>query len=504
MIRNYLVRDSSEGLVWLLGDLMDHGIEVPSRNGLTRELPFIGITLNEPWNRELLVPGRKHNLAAQIAETMWVLAGRNDVEWLSNYLPRAADYSDDGQVWRGAYGPRIRGWRGVDQLRHVVELLRSNKDDRRAIINIYDPEIDTKPGKDIPCNNWLHFLVRGGKLNLHVSIRSNDVMWGWSGINAFEWSVLQEIVARLVDVEIGQLHFSVSSMHLYEQHWEKAAKIASRGTAFEPTHPSPWFSPEKDDLTYFEGLIQAWFQQEERIRTGSWSIGEIERFPEPMMRSWLWILVWWWTGNTSPLERLEGTRLTASARLALQPPPYRGSVGGETVATADEIRLKEGIKTPATFLLYVNKLHAEKHAAYGDSWKKRGEQVSILANIARKIDRLGGTETADETSADTAIDLLVYLAKYRWWMAEEVGFAVPIQVPRSGVALGVARDEVVSVGQLLEELSQVPATKLTNGDIVLDLKVHFEELHQGRRGEIKYMLPLAFELAQRLWSDASA
>lgn len=71
------------------------------------------------------------------------------------------------------------------------------------------------------------------------------------------------------------------------------------------------------------------------------------------------------------------------------------------------------------FVTYVARLHAEKHAVYGDSWKRRGEQVGILANIARKIDRLG-VAGAGDTSADTAIDLLVYATMYRLWLTNEL------------------------------------------------------------------------------------
>ena len=71
------------------------------------------------------------------------------------------------------------------------------------------------------------------------------------------------------------------------------------------------------------------------------------------------------------------------------------------------------------FVEFVAQLHREKHAAYGDSWKKRGEMLGIMANIARKMDRLGVAGGGD-TAADTAIDLLVYLIKYRLWIAENM------------------------------------------------------------------------------------
>ena len=85
------------------------GDELGSRKGerVTERL-HQQITLTEPWDRYPRLPLRKASLPAQIAETMWVLAGRNDVEWLSYYLPRAAEFSDDGKTWRGGYGPRLR------------------------------------------------------------------------------------------------------------------------------------------------------------------------------------------------------------------------------------------------------------------------------------------------------------------------------------------------------------------------------------------------------------
>jgi hypothetical protein len=57
-------------------------------------------------------------------------------------------------------------------------------------------------------------------------------------------------------------------------------------------------------------------------------------------------------------------------------------------------------------------MHREKDAAYRDAWKKRGEVLSILANIARKVDRLeyvlgGALATRDESLLDTTVDLFV-------------------------------------------------------------------------------------------------
>src|SRR4051812_11719639 len=151
MNRNYHFHNITQALPRLFRGLGTAPI-VGSRAGKTRELTHVGITLTNPLAREVLVPGRRCNIAAQIAETAWMLAGRNDIDWLSHYLPRARDFSDDGKTWRSGYGPRLRDFHGVDQLAEIVALLRADPETRRAVAVLWDPPTDSQPGKDNACN----------------------------------------------------------------------------------------------------------------------------------------------------------------------------------------------------------------------------------------------------------------------------------------------------------------------------------------------------------------
>ncbi|WP_241825314.1 nucleoside triphosphate pyrophosphohydrolase family protein [Micromonospora sp. CB01531] len=77
-----------------------------------------------------------------------------------------------------------------------------------------------------------------------------------------------------------------------------------------------------------------------------------------------------------------------------------------------------------TFKAVVAGLHRRKDASYGNSWKRRGELISIMANIARKVDRLKIVavtleSTADENALDTAVDLYVYALKYLTFLADK-------------------------------------------------------------------------------------
>jgi hypothetical protein len=82
--------------------------------------------------------------------------------------------------------------------------------------------------------------------------------------------------------------------------------------------------------------------------------------------------------------------------------------------------------TPAVgeFKAAVRRLHRDQGPAYCDAWKRRGEVMSIMANIARKVDRLeyvaaGAPATPDESLLDTAVDLFVYSLKYQTFLADQ-------------------------------------------------------------------------------------
>ena len=403
MFENYVADTAETILPVLCKDLLSAPVR-SSRNWKMRELMNVRIRLVNPLDREILLSSRRASYPAQIAETMWILAGRNDVEWLSNYLPRAADFSDDGVTWRGGYGPRIRNWGGVDQLAHVVNLLRRDPDTRRAVIAIYDPAIDStlEGAKDVPCNDFLQFLLRDGRLHLTVFTRSNDVIWGWSGINQFEWSYLLELVAGLLDVSPGDLIFNITSLHLYAHHYDRARKIAEDSRPTESlTSPGSGRYP---DLEAFDRDLGAWFTAEELIRRGEpRALEAASEIRNPRLRLWLKVLADWW-GVSKLGEAFLDTRYKRA--LGLSPGRPKLPVVSEVTRSSTE------------FTQYVSDLHEEKHNVYGDSWKRRGEFLGILANVARKVDRLGEAGAGD-TSADTAVDLLVYLVKYGRWLRGE-------------------------------------------------------------------------------------
>ncbi len=212
-------------------DIAEKGANVEGKfntGKFTKELHPVMVELTNPLARTLIYPKRGNNPFQSLAETMWVMAGRNDVEWLSQFLPRAVDFSDNGKVWRAGYGPRIRKWDNkYDQLKYVVETLTNDRASRQAIVSIWDPasEITVGKSKDYPCCNWVHFMIRDNKLDCTLTMRSNDAIWGWSSINVYEWTVIQEVLASCLGVEVGSYYHLSDSLHVYEHHYDKMKEL---------------------------------------------------------------------------------------------------------------------------------------------------------------------------------------------------------------------------------------------------------------------------------------
>lgn len=409
----YTYRTVSDALPSLIAAL-DKGDETNSRNGRVKELLNVQVKLTNPVRREILCSGRKANVFAQIAETCWVLAGKNDVEWLSAYLPRARDYSDDGITWRAGYGPRIRDFNGVDQLARVVDMLKKDPLTRQAVIQIWDvADGNMESLKDRACNTQLQFQNRLGKLHLTVTVRSNDLFWGWSGINAFEWSTLLEIVASLTNVQVGTLTFNIANLHLYEIHWVKARQV-SHSSPFVTADVPFNMSGEITTVSDLDKMLDEWFVWENDCRNGTVSPEKLSYWNDPLFRSWAAAIAYYWTRDEAWLADLKGTALAVAIALtpaSVLPEPVQKhleAVPPLTPATAIDEHVR-------AFYEFVTDMHAVKHSSYGNSWKKRGEKLSILANIARKVDRIGVNDKFD-SAADTWIDLLVYLVKYNHWL----------------------------------------------------------------------------------------
>jgi thymidylate synthase len=202
-----------------------YGRPVSPRGLATWEVLGFHAELTDPRRRLIDVPGRNINPAFAVAEALWILSGSDD-PWIYEYNRALRRYADDG-ILQGAYGPRIRRWRGViDQLDHVRRLLIRDPDSRQAVIQLFDPERDTRGYRDVPCTLGYRFFVRDRRLQMHTTMRSQDL---WLGLpyDIFTTTLLQELLAGWLGVEVGAYHHHVDSLHLYEANRSEAMSLPS-------------------------------------------------------------------------------------------------------------------------------------------------------------------------------------------------------------------------------------------------------------------------------------
>lgn len=210
------VRNVNHALPLALALLRDTGISVAPRGLLTVELPSpFATTYSHPTEMVLYDAARDANPWFHLFESLWILHGRDDVQFLQWFLPRMVDFSDDGIKFHAPYGYRMRHAFGCDQIEFCIKALSEDHDTRQAVISIWNPNLDWKKTKDRPCNDLIMFKIRNNRLRMTVCNRSNDAILGAYGTNVVQFSTLLKYVAGYVGVEIGAYTQVSDSFHVY-------------------------------------------------------------------------------------------------------------------------------------------------------------------------------------------------------------------------------------------------------------------------------------------------
>lgn len=209
----------------------------------------VTLILSNPRARLLSCQKRNTNYGFAVGEFLWYWQGKQDLETMLYYNKRMNAYSDDGKNLNSAYGFRLKDMTvGYDispapgarrlpltQWEVAKRTLLSDSDSRRAVLSINEPADEVKAvtvgSKDVPCTLSLQFFVRNNRLDLHVHMRSNDVMWGLT-YDLFSFTLFQECMMlelrkeeKFKDLQLGKYYHTAGSLHLYEPHFEQALEI---------------------------------------------------------------------------------------------------------------------------------------------------------------------------------------------------------------------------------------------------------------------------------------
>lgn len=291
-MHSIFVRNVHQALPEACHQLGVHGYQRMSRNGAVRVFPMPVTTLYQrPTERVLFWEERDANPFFHFMESLWMLAGRDDVAFVEHYASNMGNFSDDGKTFNGAYGFRWRQRFGFDQLQLIAANLARNPDCRRQVLAMWDGFRDlTVESKDIPCNTHAYFQ-RGpeGELHMMVCNRSNDLVWGAYGANAVHFSVLQEVMAYMVGCPVGSYWQTSMNTHVYDRHFELCSGLADKAAMPPGTRTCPYSDGKVEPHPVIQINPSQWFRDLDNFMNGgtlSFRDPFFESVAAPMRQAW--------------------------------------------------------------------------------------------------------------------------------------------------------------------------------------------------------------------------
>lgn len=146
----------------------------------------------------------------------------------------ASKYGELGNI----YGSQWRNWKTstgetIDQLKDVIEMIKTTPDSRRLIVSAWNPE-DVPSMALPPCHTMFQFYVADGKLSCQLYQRSADVFLGVP-FNIASYALLTHLIAHETGLEVGDFVHTLGDAHLYSNHFEQMKTQLARDIKDFPT-----------------------------------------------------------------------------------------------------------------------------------------------------------------------------------------------------------------------------------------------------------------------------
>ena len=200
-----------------------------------------------------LLTTKKLHLKSIIYELLWFLAGDTNIKYLTDHGVHIWDeWADERGELGPVYGRQWRSWpaqdgRTIDQIAHVIDMIKRNPDSRRLIVTAWNPADVDKMALP-PCHCLFQFYVDDGKLSCQLYQRSADLFLGVP-FNIASYALLTMMLAQVSGLEPGDFVHTFGDAHLYLNHIEQAQEQLSR----EP-YPLPTMriNPAVKDIFSFD------------------------------------------------------------------------------------------------------------------------------------------------------------------------------------------------------------------------------------------------------------
>jgi thymidylate synthase len=189
----------------------------------TKALFNVGFTIENPMDNHIDCKQRDWKQSYAEAEWQWYLSGDRNIKKLGELYGKVPEIwkrmADNAGNVNSNYGWQ---WKRNEQLDYVVDILKHNPKTRQAAISIYDgKEIkNAHYNNDTPCTYAVQFTIVDNKLNMCVTMRSNDLWYGFCN-DQYCFSRLQLMIADRLEIRLGTYFHFAHNLHLYNNIIEK-------------------------------------------------------------------------------------------------------------------------------------------------------------------------------------------------------------------------------------------------------------------------------------------
>jgi thymidylate synthase len=204
---------------WSANEAFEYFYKTISREGRdfadTKALFNIGFTLIEPRARRITSKMRNWKEDYAEAEWKWYLSEDRNISKLGDIYGKVPEIwkrmADSNGNVNSNYGWQ---WGRNDQIDYVVDLLKREKYTRQATLSIYDGKEHDKYTYDTPCTYAVQFTITDNRLNMCVTMRSNDLWYGFCN-DQYQFSKLQEMISDEIKVDMGTYYHFAHNIHIY-------------------------------------------------------------------------------------------------------------------------------------------------------------------------------------------------------------------------------------------------------------------------------------------------
>jgi thymidylate synthase len=223
----------------LMQHILDHGVEKSDSTGTGTRSIFgaqMRFDLGEGFP---VVTTKKVHLRSIIHELLWFLKGDTNIGYLTdNGVSIWNEWADEHGDLGPVYGHQWRSWatptgESIDQIQQALDLIRSNPDSRRIIVNAWNVA-DLPRMALAPCHTMFQFYVADGRLSCQLYQRSADFFLGVP-FNIASYALLTMMMAQVTDLQPGDFVHTFGDAHLYSNHLEQTHRQLAREPRNLPT-----------------------------------------------------------------------------------------------------------------------------------------------------------------------------------------------------------------------------------------------------------------------------